>query len=146
MDRTVTVSASATIHAKPDAARIQTGVVSQEATAQAALAANTKAMANIIDGLKSLGIEAKDIQTSNFNVSPRYNHNRNGRPPELVGYQVTNEVTSMIRDLGRLGDILSAAHAGAVGTGRVGHRYVINLQCRRAGQVIDATGSYLGDQ
>lgn len=106
MDRTVTVSASATIHAKPDTARIQTGVVTQDATARAALAANTVAMASVIDGLKSLGVEAKDIQTSNFNVNPRYNHNRDGRPPELVGYQVTNEVSAMIRDLGKLGEIL----------------------------------------
>ena len=106
MDRTVTVSASATIHTKPDAARIQTGVVTQDTTARAALAANTEAMANVIDGLKSLGVEARDIQTTNFNVSPRHNHNRDGRPPELVGYQVTNEVSAMIRDLGKLGEIL----------------------------------------
>lgn len=106
MDRNVTVSASATVNAKPDAARIQTGVVTQDATAQAALDANTQAMTKVIDGLKSLGVEAKDIQTTNFNVNPRYNHNRDGRPPELVGYQVTNEVNAIIRDLGKLGEIL----------------------------------------
>jgi hypothetical protein len=106
MTRSVTVSASASVQAKPDAARIQSGVVTEAATATAALAANTKAMTNVIDGLKSLGVEAKDIQTTNFNVNPRYNHNRDGGPPEITGYQVTNEVSVMIRDLAGVGDIL----------------------------------------
>jgi hypothetical protein len=106
MTRSVTVSASASVQAKPDAARIQSGVVTEATTATAALAANTKAMTNVIDGLKSLGVEAKDIQTTNFNVNPRYNHNRDGGPPEITGYQVTNEVSVMIRDLAGVGDIL----------------------------------------
>ena len=106
MTRSVTVSASASLQAKPDAARIQSGVVTEATTATAALAANTKAMTNVIDGLKSLGVEAKDIQTTNFNVNPRYNHNRDGGPPEITGYQVTNEVSVMIRDLAGVGDIL----------------------------------------
>jgi uncharacterized protein len=106
MNRSITVSASATVHAKPDVARIQTGVLTQDVTARAALTANTQAMTNVIDGLKSLGVEAKDIQTTNFNVNPRYVHHRDGRPPEITGYQVSNEVSVMIRDLSRLGDIL----------------------------------------
>lgn len=106
MTRSITVSASATIHAKPDAARIQTGVQTEDATARAALTANTQAMTKVIDGLKSLGVEGRDIQTMNFNVNPRYNRPTNSSRPEITGYQVTNEVSVMIRDLSKLGDIL----------------------------------------
>ena len=70
MERTVTVSASGQVSAEPDQARITTGVVSEAATASEALAKNTDAMKKVIAELKGKGIEAKDIQTSSFNVEP----------------------------------------------------------------------------
>lgn len=106
MQRTVTVSASATVSAKPDMARILSGVQTEAVSAQSATSENTKVMANLVDGLKALGVEAKDIQTSNFSVQPRYQHNRDGRPPRIDGYQVSNEVSILIRDLKSVGDIL----------------------------------------
>lgn len=106
MTRSVTVTASASVSAEPDVARIRSGVQTEAATAREALEQNTKAMANVIDGLKSLGIEPKDIQTANFSVNPRYRHHRDGRAPEVTGYQVTNEVNVVIRDLKSAGDIL----------------------------------------
>lgn len=106
MQRTVTVSASASVSAKPDMARLSSGVQTEAATARQATSENTKAMANLIDGLKSLGIADKDIQTSNFSVNPRYQHNRDGRAPKIDGYQVSNEVSVVIRDLKAVGDIL----------------------------------------
>ncbi|MBU2582309.1 MAG: SIMPL domain-containing protein [Alphaproteobacteria bacterium] len=106
MQRTVTVSASASISAKPDMARITSGVQTEAASAKEAASANTKTMANLIDGLKSLGIEEKDIQTSNFSVNPRYQHSGDGRPPRIDGYQVSNDVNVVIRDLKAVGDIL----------------------------------------
>ncbi len=106
MTRSVTVSASANITATPDAAQIQSGVQTEAKTASKALDANTKTMTNLIDGLKSLGIEPRDIQTTQFNVNPRYNHHRDGRPPEVTGYQVSNEVNVLIRDTDKIGDIL----------------------------------------
>lgn len=106
MQRTVSVSASASVSARPDMARIMGGVQSEAPTAREATSENTKTMANLIDGLKSLGIDAKDIQTSNFSVNPRYQHRQDGRPPRIDGYQVSNEVSVFIRDLKAVGDIL----------------------------------------
>lgn len=106
MQRSVTVSANATVSAKPDMARISSGVQTEAITARQATSENTKVMANLIDGLKPLGIADKDIQTSNFSVNPRYQHNRDGRPPRIDGYQVSNDVSVVIRDLKAVGDIL----------------------------------------
>lgn len=106
MKRTITVTASASVSAQPDIARVVSGVQSEADTARAALDENTKAMTNLIDGLKSLGIDPKDIQTRNFSINPRYQHNRDGTPPTVTGYQVTNEVSVVIRDLKSVGNIL----------------------------------------
>lgn len=107
MKRTVTVSASASVDVDPDAASITSGVVSEAATAREALDANTKSMSNLIDGLKAAGITDKDIQTSNFSIHPRHEHNpKDGGPPKLVGYSVNNSVNVLVRDLPKLGEIL----------------------------------------
>jgi len=106
MQRTVTVSATASVSAKPDMARIMSGVQTEASSAREATAENTMIMANLIDGLKSLGIAEKDIQTSNFSVSPRYQHNREGGAPRIDGYQVSNEVSIAMRDLTAVGDVL----------------------------------------
>ncbi len=106
MDRSVTVTGSASVDAVPDVARVTSGLVSEAATASAALAANSETMAALIAGLKSAGVEAKDIATGSFRVEPRYVHDGNGRNPKMDGYQVNNEVAVTVRDLSRLGRLL----------------------------------------
>ena len=106
MERTVTVSASGQVSAEPDQARINTGVVSEAATAIEALAKNTDAMKKVIAELKGKGVEAKDLQTSSFNVEPVVVYTKEGAPPKVTGYRVSNEVAVMVRDLGKLGGVL----------------------------------------
>lgn len=109
MQRSITVSATGTVDAIPDLARIQTGVVSEADTAAQALSGNSQAMAKLIGGLKEAGIDAKDIQTSSFRVEPRYTNPRDGQSaPQIDGYRVVNEVQVVVRDVGKLGGILDA--------------------------------------
>lgn len=98
--------------AAPDSAMLTLSVLRQADTARAALDANTKAMAEVIAALKAEGIEAKDLQTSGFSISPRwvYPQNPDGspkqEPPGIVGYDVVNGLTVRVRDLARLGSVL----------------------------------------
>ena len=66
-------------------------------------------MTRLIDGLKAAGIEAKDIKTTSFNVNPRYQNFKDGRPAVINGYQVHNQVRITVRALDRLGQILDTA-------------------------------------
>jgi uncharacterized protein YggE len=109
-ERTVTVSASGSIKADPDVAHVSTGVVTEGATAREALDKNTVAMKALIDGLKAIGIEAKDTQTTHIGVEPRYQSNpKDDRPPTIVGYRVTNQVRIVQRTIARLGETLDKA-------------------------------------
>jgi Uncharacterized conserved protein len=100
------------VRAAPDMAMINSGVTTQGATAREALDANTAAMNELLAALKEAGIEARDIQTSNFSVNPNYVYSdardANGYtlPPKINGYQVSNTVTVVVRDLEDLGTIL----------------------------------------
>ena len=114
-DKIATMSLTGTgeVTATPDMAVVTSGVVSQAKTAREALTANTDAMTGLIAEIKSAGIEARDIQTNGFSISPRYAERRdsNGNWLEdrkIVGYQVNNGVVVRVRDLSRLGALLDA--------------------------------------
>lgn len=109
-ERTVTVSATGSVKADPDLAQVSTGVVTEGATAREALDRNSVAMKALIDGLKAIGIDAKDIQTTHIGVEPRYQSNSKGdRPPTIIGYRVTNQVRIVQRTIARLGETLDKA-------------------------------------
>jgi uncharacterized protein YggE len=105
MPRLISLSGNGEVRRAPDIAFVTTGVLSQGATAAEALAANTSAMNALFAALKDAGIADKDVQTSNFMVQPRYNFQEN-KAPELVGYDVSNNVTITVRKIGDLGALL----------------------------------------
>lgn len=118
--RTVTVSGLGEISAAPDVADISFGVVTEAPTARDALSANNQAMTTLTEQLKGRGIAAKDIQTTNINLNPRYSQPQPPQPgqprrpqqegftPRIVGYTVTNSVRVTVRDLNKLGELLDA--------------------------------------
>ena len=116
MPRTITVAAQGSISAEPDMASIQAGVTTEAATAKDALAQNSATMRKVLDGLRAKGIAAKDIQTSRFGVQPRYEQRKDGRPPRVVGYQVSNQVIVVVRDLKSLGELID--HVISLGANR----------------------------
>jgi hypothetical protein len=97
----------------PDIAYVYIGVQTQDASAAKAMDDNTTRAQAVIAAIKSAGVDEKDIQTTNFSISPQdiYDENFNS-----IGttYQVNNTVYVTVRDLEGLGDLLDAAfRAGA---------------------------------
>lgn len=101
------VVGSGTVYAKADIANIQIGVrTGAKKTAAEATADSTGKMNEIIAVLKDLGVEDKDIKTSDYNLSPVYNYT-NDKGQQLVGYEVTQNLTLKIRDLSKIGDVIA---------------------------------------
>ena len=92
----------------PDVAQIGAGVSTRAPTAQGAVRMNAEAMDRLIAELRKLGIERRDIQTSNFNLNPNYNYNRETGEQTFAGYNVNNQVNVKLRDLKRAGEVLDA--------------------------------------
>lgn len=111
----ITLTGTGTVRAAPDMATINTGVTTQANTAREALDANTEAMDQLVAVLREAGLESRDIQTSNFSVSPRYvysdarDESGYSMPPRIEGYEVSNSVTIIVRDLEALGVVLDQA-------------------------------------
>jgi uncharacterized protein len=120
----LTLSAEGRTNRKPDLAQFSAGVTSSGKTAGEALTANSADMNKVIAALKRAGIADRDVQTSNLNLNPVYQPQRqlpNGmmepQQPKIIGYQVNNQVNVRQRNLaefGRVIDTLVAAGANQV--------------------------------
>ena len=101
------VVGTGTVYAKADIANIEVGLrTGTKKTAAEATSESTDKMNKINKELTKLGIEEKDIKTSNYNLSPVYNWT-NAKGQELIGYEVTQTLTLKIRDLEKIGDIIA---------------------------------------
>jgi uncharacterized protein YggE len=104
--RSITISASGSVSAAPDMARITSGVATEAPVARDAVTKNSEAMQKIIAGLKAAGIEEKDIQTTSFHIEPRYTRAREGEAPVIDGYRATKPVQVVVHNLDKLGEVL----------------------------------------
>ncbi len=119
---TISVSGTGSVNVAPDLALISFGVVREAKTAREALTANNRAMSEVLQAMKDMGIADKDLQTSNFNISPRYHYpernSDNSQPqPVITGYVVSNELAVRVRDLSKTGEILDLVVTLGVNSG-----------------------------
>lgn len=140
------------VEVAPDTADIVIGVETEEATAGAAVEANSNAMARIVADAARSGIERKDIQTSTLSLSQTRDSN------DKIRHRAINTLRLRVRDLSRLG----AAIREVVGSGantirglRFSHsdapsqllearkRAVVDAK-RKAEAIVEAAGLHLG--
>lgn len=115
---TVTVSGVAKVSGAPDVAEVSAGLYSEGSDVASVQKENTRKMNAIIDSLKSSGIAERDLQTSNYSISPRFDY-RDGRQ-NLSGYSVSQQVRIRIRNLDQIGSVLTrVAQLGANQVGGV---------------------------
>lgn len=124
----ITVSGKGEIFAKPDLALVNFSVVSEAKTVAQVLSENTKKMNVVIDSVKKLGVEEKDLKTTNFSIYPRYEWQKETiciSPPclerkrVLIGYEVRQTLETKIREMVKIGEIIQAATAA--GANEVGN-------------------------
>ena len=97
----------------PDIGYINVGVWSEGKNAAEAWEKNREKVQRIFEALRRLGLEARDMQTSNLNVSPQYIHHKDQKP-ELIGYAVSYDLKVTVRKLDEMGKILDEmVEAGA---------------------------------
>lgn len=107
---TITVTGSASVTLKADYARISVGVSSKAATVEQAANENNAAIFAVIEALKEAGVAEEDIATSNYSVYAEYDYASFGGQ-KLTGYNVTNQLTVIIRDMAHIGATLDKATA-----------------------------------
>jgi uncharacterized protein YggE len=103
----IEIVAEAESRSAPDIATINAGVVSTAETAAAAMSDNRTKMNAVFEALKAAGIEGKDMQSAGISISPQYRYEQN-QAPVVTGYQASNSVNVIVRDLAGLGGVIDA--------------------------------------
>ena len=103
----LSVAAQADARRTPDIANVSAGVVTQAADANAAMRENAAQMAKVVAAIRAAGVAERDVQTAGVNLNPQYRYAEN-QPPVITGYQASNTVNVVVRDIAKLGRILDA--------------------------------------
>jgi hypothetical protein len=106
---TVTASGAGTAQAVPDTAEMSFGVTTLSDNAKSALDDASTVAEQIAAALKKQGIDEKDIQTQDVSVYPQ-TVDQDGKQV-ITGYQASLRVSAKVRDIAKLGQIISAANA-----------------------------------
>lgn len=133
----ITVSGQGKVFVKPDVALVSLGVTTTASTVADVTASNTTKMNAVIQVIKDLKIDEKDIQTTNYSLTPVYSNtilpayngvmmqssgsaggSAIGMPirtgSTLTGYKLEQDVQVKIRDFTKIGDVLAkSTSAGA---------------------------------
>ncbi len=104
---TIVIAGEGKVTGQPTLAQVDVGVYSEAKDVPTAQNENTQKINAMLDGIKGLGIASGDIQTNNYNIYPKFDYT-NGQQ-NLTGYTVTQNVTVKVRDLSKVGAVLSKA-------------------------------------
>jgi uncharacterized protein YggE len=106
---TVTASGAGTTQAAPDTAEMSFGVTTVSPNAKTALDDASKAAEQIASAVKKQGVADEDIQTQDVSVYPQ-TVDQDGKQV-ITGYQASLSVRVKVRDIAKLGEVISAANA-----------------------------------
>lgn len=109
----VTVSGEAIVETQPDTAVLQLAVVTQDASASEAQAANAARTEAVVRAVRAAAGPGAEVKTSGYSLQPQYAY-KEGAPPTITSYIARNSVTVTTGQLGRVGPVIDAAsRAGA---------------------------------
>lgn len=100
------------VYAKPDRAKIDIGVVTQAATAEAASSQDAAQLQSVLAKLRNVLGQSTDIRTISYSLNPVYQYSKNGGKPTIDGYTAANIVEVTVDDLANVGKAIDAAAGG----------------------------------
>ncbi len=112
---TITIDGEGKVSGTPTLAEVSLGLYSEGMDVPVVQDDNNKKVNAIIAAMKALGITEADLQTSQYNISPKYDYTDGQQ--RVIGYTVSQSVTVKVRDLTKVGTVL--ARAGEAGANQV---------------------------
>lgn len=102
---TFTIDGEGKVTGAPTLAQISFGLLTEGTDVAKMQQENTQKVNMMINAMKQLGVESKDLQTSQYSISPRYDY-KDGTS-KIIGYQISQNVSVKLRDLSKIGDALT---------------------------------------
>ncbi|MBP9762198.1 SIMPL domain-containing protein [Patescibacteria group bacterium] len=102
---TFTIEGEGKVSGTPTLAEISFGLLSEGTDVAKIQQENTRKVNAMIDAVKALNVQEKDIQTSQYSINPKYDY-KDGTS-KVSGYQVSQNISVKVRDLSKIGDLLT---------------------------------------
>ena len=103
----MTVSETGKVTVVPDIAKITVGIEEQGQSLKSAQESLNRKSKSLTDSLKKLGVDEKDIKTTNYNVYPEYDYD--STPYKINGYRISTSYEVKITDFEKVNDALVIA-------------------------------------
>lgn len=111
---TLRVSGSAEVEVTPDRARIAFAVETEAESAREAGQENARLMDRVVERLQATGIDGLRIESSGYQLQPRYRTVSDERLREIAGYTARNTLQVIVDDVDAVGRIVDVGlEAGA---------------------------------
>lgn len=104
---TFDVSAEGKVSTKPDIAFVNAGIRVQAQTVKSAQDQINAVISKVSASVKNLGVEEKDIQTTNYNVNPDYDFT--GGSQKIKGYSASTTLAIKVKDIDKINNVIDAA-------------------------------------
>lgn len=111
---TLQVNGMGKVLVTPDTARVWFTVEAEMEEAAAAQQANAEATALVLEAIQKAGVAEGDIETGSLSIRDQYDYSK--EPAEVTGYRASCTLTVTVRDMDKLGKVITTAvAAGATG-------------------------------
>jgi len=109
-----TVTGTGKVSATPDIARVTVGVQESGSTVKQAQDKINTIINAVSESIKKLGIDKKDIRTTNYNLNPNYEYT-NGKQ-RITGYNASTNIEITVRELDKANSVIDAGTANGANT------------------------------
>lgn len=102
-----TVTGEGTLSIQPDIAYVNVGIQKTASTVKQIQLQTNEAMDKIISGLKTVGIDSKNIKTSNYSINPTYDWTSGTQ--KITGYSADTQLKIKITDIDKINQVIDSA-------------------------------------
>lgn len=106
---TFDVTGEGKVNALPDVASVNVGIRTQGPTVKTAQDQTNSVINKVSQTLKTLGVDSKDIQTTNYNINPDYDFSAGSQ--KIKGYTASTALSIKVRATDKVNSIIDAASA-----------------------------------
>lgn len=107
--RYITVTGEGKAFIVPDIAVVSFGITKEGTDIPLLVTKTNEEMNAIIKGIKDLGVNEKDIRTTQYSLNPRYEYPEKTGERIFKGYEMDQTINVKIRDFKKIGDIYNIA-------------------------------------
>jgi uncharacterized protein YggE len=105
--RQISVTGSTSIDIPPDHVTIKVSIVTIDKSYEVAYSSNTEKVKKTLVALDTIGIPLKDISTNYVSLSKK-EAERDNNTPVFMGYEASNDIVIILRDLSKYDTLLSS--------------------------------------